>query len=242
MNKNKEIEELLDACSSYDLQKVKKLVESGINVNEAGHSNRRAICAGGKGNQQIEIAEYLLSKGADVNAPCYEGNSALSLTAYECDSVYLKWLLDNGADPHWKSTDTGETALHTATVKGRSPESTACVKLLLAAGIDPNTQNIPNIPTGAFWRDVMTSGETPLHFAVSYGSEEMIILLLESGADPSIKDIHGKSPLAKFSLFQRDLTTPTSPVDLSIMCRLAYTEDLKKSVSYWNKKNNITHI
>ncbi|MCY3006233.1 MAG: ankyrin repeat domain-containing protein [Planctomycetota bacterium] len=44
-------------------------------------------------------------------------------------------------------------------------------------------------------RDVRTRGETPLHRAAAFGSEQSIQMLLDAGALLDAKDIHGDSPL-----------------------------------------------
>ena len=44
-------------------------------------------------------------------------------------------------------------------------------------------------------RDVRTRGETPLHRAAAFGSEQSIQMLLAAGARLDAKDIHGDSPL-----------------------------------------------
>jgi hypothetical protein len=41
------------------------------------------------------------------------------------------------------------------------------VKLLVDHGADPNARTIPGVPSLAFWRDVRTRGETPLHRAAA---------------------------------------------------------------------------
>jgi ankyrin repeat protein len=68
------------------------------------------------------------------------------------------------------------------------------VKLLLAHGADPNRRTIPGAVTLAFWRDVRTRGETPLHRAAAYASEETVKLLVGAGADRAIRDANGDSP------------------------------------------------
>ena len=45
-------------------------------------------------------------------------------------------------------------------------------------------------------REAYTKGETPLHRAAAYGDNEMIKFLIDSGADPSIRDAYGDSPIS----------------------------------------------
>jgi ankyrin repeat protein len=40
-------------------------------------------------------------------------------------------------------------------------------------------------------------GSTPLHVAASHGSKECVILLLDAGADKTIKNSYGQTPYAK---------------------------------------------
>ena len=52
-------------------------------------------------------------------------------------------------------------------------------------------------------RDAFTKEETPLHRAAAFGNEETIQLLLEAGADKSLKDLSGDSPLSWASWHNR---------------------------------------
>ena len=45
-------------------------------------------------------------------------------------------------------------------------------------------------------RDARTKGETPLHRAAAFGSEETIQLLLDRGAAIDAKDMNGDTPLS----------------------------------------------
>jgi hypothetical protein len=52
-----------------------------------------------------------------------------------------------------------------------------------------------SVETGGFMRDCRTKGETPLHRAAAFGTEESIQLLLDEGATKDAKDMNGDSPL-----------------------------------------------
>ena len=103
--------------------------------------------------------------GADVNAVNGCGEWPLKVAAEYNDIKRLDWLLKNGADVD--RTSTGETALHAA-VRGDSREA---IDLLLAAGANPNQQDV--------------DGWTPLFGACS---REVIRTLRLAGADPRITD------------------------------------------------------
>lgn len=123
--------------------------------------------------------------------------------ANQGEIIMLNRLLEKGADPNLPSLLTGETPLHAAAAKGFAKGTYECMKALLEAGADPNVKAKSGIPTPTYYRDITVVGETPLHLAAAYGSTEMIQLLLDYKADPSIKDDRGDSPLTWFSRHQR---------------------------------------
>jgi len=51
---------------------------------------------------------------------------------------------------------------------------------------------------------VRVRGETPLHRAAAWGSPEVIQLLLDAGADPTIRDANNDTPLSWASWHLRD--------------------------------------
>ena len=130
--------------------------------------------------------ESLSSLGADygLSAACFHGHWRL-----------CQFLLANGGDPNYAAPDTGETLLHSATCKANRPAYDHVLRVLLAAGANPNRATNPSVETGAFMRDVRTKGETPLHRAAAFGTEETVQLLLDAGAIIDAKDMNGDSPL-----------------------------------------------
>ena len=52
-------------------------------------------------------------------------------------------------------------------------------------------------------RDCRTYGETPLHRAAAFASEETIHLLLDAGGKLDAKDINGDTPLSWASWYSR---------------------------------------
>lgn len=119
------------------------------------------------------------------------GNAAFSGHWKVCD-----FLINNGADVNTRTDKTHETPLHNALSKAGRPYYFYTVKLLVDKGADVNAKTIAGFETGAFMRDVRTKGETPLHRAAAYADEKTISYLLEHGADKTIKDVNGNSPLS----------------------------------------------
>ena len=89
-------------------------------------------------------------------------------------------LLENGADPNLVSG--GNSPLVSATINARRSGDDELMRLLLSGGADPNTNRDPE-------------GRTALHHAADEGSLNEIALLLENGADPSLKDGKGDTAL-----------------------------------------------
>jgi ankyrin repeat protein len=99
--------------------------------------------------------------------------------------------------------DTGETPLHAALCTADRTAHDVVLRVLLEHGADPNRATRPNIETGSFMRDCRTKGETPLHRAAAFGSEETIQGLLDAGAAIDAKDANGETPLSWGSWYGR---------------------------------------
>lgn len=102
-NKNKELKK---AVFEDNLQKVKEMLNKGIDINIALYW---AACGG-----DADIVKLLLNKGANPNAKDKDGCTALMFAAEWGHIDIVKLLLDKGAAPNVKNND-GETALDWAT-------------------------------------------------------------------------------------------------------------------------------
>ena len=133
-----------------------------------------------------------LGENFDLNGACFHGHWQL-----------CQFLIESGADVNHALPDTGETPLHAAICKANRPAYNHVVKVLLANGANPNCATKPGVETGCFMRDCRTKGETPLHRAAAFGTEETIQLLLDAGAVINAQDANGESPLSWASWHQR---------------------------------------
>jgi cytohesin len=164
--------ELVRASLQGDLATVQKLVESGADVNSTDEHGMGPLLT-----FTPAVVDYLLSKGADPNRQKNEtGAPVLVGVAYMKNVECVRLLLAGGANPNAVTESTGETPLHSALAKpdGDGSAALAVVKLLIEHGADPNRRTIPGVKTLAFWRDVRTRGETPLHRAAAYAAEETV--------------------------------------------------------------------
>lgn len=186
-------QQLLDAVIVSDLATVEELVAKGADINytEPG-GNCAVFTAAWEGN--IQALELYVRLGASVDS---EGNNFLCNAAYNGQLQSVQWLLQNGALPNFSFAATGENALHyTISKTSEMDERAEMVRLLVKAGTDVNKRTIRGAETLCFMRDAFLKGETPLHRAAAYGSEAMIRILLDAGADPTAKDANGDTPIS----------------------------------------------
>ncbi len=130
----------------------------------------------------LELVQFLLKHGADPNVAVDDGYTCL-LTAIESDAdestQIVAELVHAGANIHTAGTN-GWTPLHMAAARGHLEKA----RLLIRAGADVNR------------RKEIDASETPLMEAAFAGQPSTVLLLLEHGADPSMRDtIHNRTPL-----------------------------------------------
>ena len=138
----------------------------------------KAIKAG-----NLDKAEWLIKKGADIEAKDECGHAPLYNAIESGNEAMVRMLLENGA--HVNTQDKyGETLLHETVVLGRE----ALVQLLLDNGADIDIRN--------------REGYTPLMWAIFTDRNEMVKLLVENGADVDAPDNYGETPLGETPLYK----------------------------------------
>ena len=192
---------MLAAAINFDLPTVEDLVAQGANINYTdAWGNRAVFAAAWEGNTQALDLFYKL--GAKIS---FEDANLLCNAAFNGKVDSVKWLLDKGEDPDFSFADTGENALHYTICKtSEIDERMKIVKILIEAGTDVNKKTVAGKPTLCFMRDAYLKGETPLHRAAAFGNITMIKMLLDAGADPSMKDANGDTPISWGSWYLRD--------------------------------------
>lgn len=183
--------DLLDAIREGDISEVGLLVAGKPGVvherNVVGWTLLHHLMFDGR-NNIVGIAALLLEGGADPNAKDSEGNTPLHFAGYRMrqeplpDQDYLgviKVLLSHKADVTIRNR-VGATALHLWTVRRAD---VAAVGLLIDQGADVNAR-------------ATVQGWTPLHGAVAVGRIDLVEFLLEKGADLTLTDNDGLTPLA----------------------------------------------
>lgn len=194
-------DKMLAAALSGDLATVEELVIQGANINHIDTWGNRAIFAAAwEGN--LKALDLFYNLGAKIS---FDDANLLCNAAYNGKADSVKWLLDKGEDANFNFTDTGENALHyTLSKTSEMDDRIEIVKLLVVAGTDVNKKTLAGKPTLCFMRDAYLKGESPLHRAAAYGNATIIKILLDAGADPSMKDANGDTPISWGSWHLRD--------------------------------------
>jgi ankyrin repeat protein len=161
----------------------KALIERGADVNAQDGDGMAPLHLALEFGQ-CDMALFLLQHSADVNVHDRGGRTPLHLAAKAGCVEAAKLLLGHGADVNVRDGD-GNTLLHYAV---RSVNKDVIELVLRDA--DVNAKNV--------------YGETPLKLLIDQCNRrdvereqcyESVKLLVEHGADPTIKDSDGKTPL-----------------------------------------------
>ena len=191
------------ACKYGDLDKVKKLIDKGANVNAKNEYGWTPLhIAAWKGHPKV--VKLLIKAGAKVNATKDDGWTPLHLAARWGNTEISKLLIDKGANVN-ATNDDGDTPLHYAAKYGHI-EIVEILEQAMNEGCSVMTQEQLNedlIQACRYGKyDVAEyliekvanvinykNGNTPLHWAACNGYTE-IVKLLEQAVDTRIMIIN----------------------------------------------------
>ncbi len=185
---NHEIDRLTLDIFNNDIASVQTMLERNPELVYA--HGRSSICKGGNPpmlmfaligeKDHLEMVKLLLKYGPEVDACGQDGYTPLMIAAHLGQRGNVRLLLEAGADASLKNR-CGSTAL-IATIQNNKEEFDI-IKQLLDHGTNIDEQN--------------DNGETVLMHAALRShleKQETITLLLESGADPTIRDNENRTP------------------------------------------------
>ncbi|XP_034529661.1 myotrophin [Notolabrus celidotus] len=104
--------DLIWALKTGDLEEVKAKMVTAEDVNRTLDGGRKPLHYAADYNQS-DVALYLLSKGADINATDKHGFTPLICACYESNVACVKVLLEKGADKDLRAPD-GASAFEAA--------------------------------------------------------------------------------------------------------------------------------
>jgi ankyrin repeat protein len=191
-------QEIFDAVKTNDQVKVRTLIENDPGLisakDELGNTPLHTSAIVGS----VSVADYLLSKGADINAPNKQLQTPLHVAIYNKQEGVAILLIEKGADINRQDL-AGNTPLH-ETAYSNNP---TIAGLLISKGAGLEIRNKNNYtPLGALTRSThnfevaevlvkggadvnapWTNGATPLNDAASYSDGRVIDLLMDHLAD-----------------------------------------------------------
>jgi len=183
---DQEVDLLFEAAFTGDVARLLSLLDADRSLVWDMRAGLTALhLAAFAGN--LEAADLILMKGADVNASQGEGTPLFQACLGGHEPV-ARLLLEYGAQPDG-ATDAGETPIMAAALTGNEP----LARLLIEKGADVNKQTASGKSKLDESRDV--AGETALHLAAGAGHAAFVRLLLEHGAKADLRDNAGLTPL-----------------------------------------------
>jgi ankyrin repeat protein len=148
-----------------------------------------------------ESVRILIAAGADVNHIDGSGRSPLRTAIGANNLEIARQLLEAGADVHQPmslerlSAQRGGTVLMEAVESYPKFKDLSAVQLLLDFGADPNDRNLESYDGYEEYRGWVWRGYSVLGFAAKKGLYDVVRLLLERGADPTVGRNDGQTPV-----------------------------------------------
>ena len=139
-----EYEELFNAASDVNIERLKTALLSSLNVNalEADRLQGRAALHMAAQTGSVSAVVFLLAHGAKVDLRNSEGETPLHEAAFAAHPEVIRALLDAGANIRLPTGDYSYTALHNVLKHKNTvtPKQIETIELLLDRGLDVNAE------------------------------------------------------------------------------------------------------
>jgi ankyrin repeat protein len=187
------------ACTHGNTAMVERLLRAGANPNVARLTGETSLMTCSRVGA-VEAVKLLLARGADVNAKDAErGQTALMWAASQKHPDVVQALVDAKADVHVRSAALPlykPTRPITYSPNVHFPETKGGFTALLFAAQVGDLESVRILlAAGARVNDATSEAGSALVLAAMNGHEKLALFLLEQGADPSITDGYGITPL-----------------------------------------------
>jgi len=175
-------QDISKAIREGDLEQLRILIEKNPDLVKTRQGSRYPLHFAALFRKK-DVAELLISKGADVNRFGKDASefapleyTPLTEAIRNNDMEMIKMFIEYGADLH-KTTSLGESYLHVAAFLNK----TEIAEYFIDMGMEVNIKKNGNL--------------TPLHIAAVTGNREVAELLIEKGADLNALSTDGGTPL-----------------------------------------------
>ena len=176
---------LMIAVATSNKRVTKQLIKAGANINQNIDNNTiiedlnplfLAVL-----NNDLEMVKLLIERGANVNIKTQHGETILPAAMFDADLEIVKLLINEGVDVN-NFSKMGMTPLLFVTSVPESKRVIEVTKLLIEAGAKVNIKD-------------KKLGMTPLMYASKIGNENIVKILLKSGANLSQTNNKGETAL-----------------------------------------------
>jgi quinoprotein dehydrogenase-associated probable ABC transporter substrate-binding protein len=165
---------------------IKTLIELGADPNQAANDGSTALVTAAM-RDHVPSVEALLENGADVEKPGPKGFRPLALAIAESKYEAAKALIEGGADVSVASGEDGLTPLMLIAAQTGPAEGAR----FLPGSTRPSDIAKALVERGANVDAQAKNGVTALMVAATHNSAPMIGLLMDAGADPTLKNNQG---------------------------------------------------
>ena len=173
------MDDFFKACEEGNLDKVKKFIKKGYDVNETSERSFLSITplmyAAGEG--RFDVVKYLIDHGADVNKKDYEERTAIHYASERGSLKVVEALLSNGAE-----IDVEDENRCTPLTLAAEKRHIDISLYLINRGADVNKKDFRMM-------------RTALHYASVWDDLKVVETLLSKGAEIDVEDEYRCTPL-----------------------------------------------
>jgi ankyrin repeat protein/membrane protein involved in colicin uptake len=193
-------DDLVRAIETNNIDDIKTLLNEDASLINKTNANGNTMLMIACQNKNLSIVKTLLEMGAQgtINKQNVIGDTALHISCKNGYAVIASVLVLNGADLTIKNV-LGKTPIEVCedpALKAQLELHKANVKKMFEFVKNNRTQDLQKLLKT--FRDVnlvdLTTGDTPLHIACKLGKKDIALLLLQCGANPTLKNNNGQTP------------------------------------------------
>ena len=193
-------DELVNAIETNDIAKLKAQVKQDASLINKTDANGNTMLMIACKSKKLGIVKALLEMGAQgtINKQNAVGDTALHIACKNGYSAIASVLVLNGADLTIKNV-LGKTPIEVCSdpaLKAKLELHQANVKKMFEFVKNNRTKDLQELLKT--FRGVnlvdLTTGDTPLHIACQLGNKDIALLLIQGGANPTLKNKNGQTP------------------------------------------------